>query len=234
MILVLQQIFEKTLARLAQHLVTYVPPLIVAGTIIAVAWLLAVTVRWMVLRVVKGAALDRFLGESGLSSMLDRSGRLRGAALISGACYWIILAIGILTALDVFDTTLTSRIIEATVFSVPKLVTGLAILVAGFWLGQYLNRSTIIWAVNEGMPYPRRLAAAVRIVVVFVAIVVAAEALDFAREVFFAAFIILIGSAALASAIALGFGLRGTFEKRIGHPPSPEEGERERSLWSHL
>lgn len=234
MILVLQQIFERTLARLAQQLILYVPPLIVAATIILVAWLLAVTVRWMVLRIVKGAALDKFLRETGLSSMLNRSGRLRGAALISGACYWVILAIGILTALDVFDTTLTSRIIEATVFSVPKLATALVILVAGFWLGQYLNRSTIIWAVNEGMPYARRLATAVRIIVIFVAVVVAAEALDFAREVFFAAFIILVGAAALASAIALGFGLRGAFEKRIGRPPNAQTGEEERSLWSHL
>ena len=234
MILVLQQIFEKTLARLAQQMITYVPPLIVAGTIIAVAWLLAVTARWMILRVVKGAALDKFLRETGLSSMLDRSGRMRGAALISGACFWSILAIGFLTALDVFDTTLTSRIVEATVFSVPKLVTAVAILVAGFWLGQYLNRSTIIWAVNEGMPYPRRLATAVRIIVIFVAVVVASEALDFAREVFFAAFIIMVGAAALAAAIAIGFGLRGVFERRISRPSAGDTGDEERSLWSHL
>jgi hypothetical protein len=183
---------------------------------------------------VKGAGLDRFLSESGLSSMLNRSGRLRAASLVAGIAYWTIVAIGILTALDVFDTTLTSRIIEATVFSIPKLVTAGAILLAGFWLAQYLSRSTLVWAVNEGMPLARRLAIAVRIVVMFVAVVVAADALDFAERVFLAAFVILVGSAALAAAIAVGLSLRESLSRYLAPGREQPEEEKERSLWSHL
>jgi hypothetical protein len=234
MIHVFQEIFEKTLARLSLHVTTYVPPLIVAATILAGAFLLATVVRWLILRAVKGAGLDRFLSESGLSSMLNRSGRLRAASLVAGIAYWTIVAIGILTALDVFDTTLTSRIIEATVFSIPKLVTAGAILLAGFWLAQYLSRSTLVWAVNEGMPLARRLAIAVRIVVMFVAVVVAADALDFAERVFLAAFVILVGSAALAAAIAVGLSLRESLSRYLAPGREQPEEEKERSLWSHL
>jgi hypothetical protein len=234
MIHVFQEIFEKALARLSLHVTTYVPPLIVAATILAGAFLLATVVRWLILRAVKGAGLDRFLSESGLSSMLNRSGRLRAASLVAGIAYWTIVAIGILTALDVFDTTLTSRIIEATVFSIPKLVTAGAILLAGFWLAQYLSRSTLVWAVNEGMPLARRLAIAVRIVVMFVAVVVAADALDFAERVFLAAFVILVGSAALAAAIAVGLSLRESLSRYLAPGREQPEEEKERSLWSHL
>jgi hypothetical protein len=234
MIQVLQQIFEKTVARLSQHLITYMPPLIVAATIIGVSFLLATLLRWVILRLVKGAALDKFLRDSGLSSMVDRSGRLRGASLVAATGYWAILMIGVLTAIDVFDTTLTSRIVETTVFAFPKLVAAAAILLAGFWLAQYLSRGTLIWAVNEGVMVARRLSIAVKLLVGFVTIVVAADALNFASRVFYAAFVILIGGAVLAVSIAAGLSLRGSFEHYLGKDtPAPAEHE-ERSLWHHL
>ena len=234
MIRVLQEIFEKALARLGQHLTTYVPPLMVAVVILLVACLLARVVRWLILRAVKGISLDRFLRESGLSSMLDRSGRMRGASIVAGTAYWAILGVGLLTALDVFDTKLTAQIIESTVFLFPKLLTAGAILVAGFWLAQYLSRGMLVWAVNENIPLARRLAAVVKTAVGFVAVVVAADVLNFASQVFFAAFVIFAGTVALATGLAVGFGVRGAVERYILRQGERQSGEPEKSLWSHL
>jgi hypothetical protein len=91
----------------------------------------------------------------------------------------------------------------------------------------------LVWAVNEGFPSPRRLAVVVRIVIMFVAVVVAAHQLDFARSVFLAAFIILVGGAVLAASLAIGLGGRGLphfLEERTEQ--TGESGRR--SLWSHL
>ena len=123
--------------------------------------------------------------------------------------------------------------VQATVFSIPKLVTAGLILLAGFWLAQYLGRSALLWAVNEGMPFARRIAMGVRVVIVFVAVVVAADALDFARSVFFAAFVILVGGATFALSLALGVGLRPSIERRLLAEPE-RVPEPERSVWSHL
>jgi hypothetical protein len=234
MLQVLQQIFDKALARLGQQLTTYVPPLLIAIVIIAVAYLLARVVRWLILRAVKGISLDRFLRESGLSSMLDRSGRLRSASVVAGAAYWAILGVGLLTAVDVFDTKLTSQIVESTVLLLPKLLTAGAILVAGFWLAQYLSRSMVLWAVNENIPLARRLAAVVRTAVGFFAVVVAAEVLNFASHVFFAAFVIFAGAVALATGLGVGFGVRGAVRKFILRKGEQPPGEPEKSLWNHL
>jgi hypothetical protein len=234
MIGVLQEIFEKTLARLAQHLTTYLPPLIVAAAILLTAFLIATLVRWLIARAVKGIALDRFLHDSGLSSLVDRSGHLRAASIVAVTVYWLILAVGFLTALDVFDTNLTTRIVESVVFSVPKLVTAGVIILAGFWLGQYLSRSLLVWAVNEGIPVARRLSLLLKVAIVFVAIVVAADTLDFAERVFLAAFIIFVGSAALAVSLAIGFGFRDAVQRFLSKRSEESYGEREKSLWNHL
>ena len=234
MIQLLQEIFEKALARLGQHLTTYVPPFLVAVVILLVACFVAKFIRWLILKAVKGISLDRFLRESGLSSMLDRSGRMRGASMVAGAAYWAVVGVGLLTALDVFDTKLTTQIIESTVFLFPKLLTAGVILVAGFWLAQYLSRGMVVWAVNENIPFARRLAAVVKISVGFVAVVVAAEVLNFASQVFFAAFVIFAGAVALATGLAVGFGVRGAVQRIILQQGEPQSGESEKSLWNHL
>lgn len=233
MIRTLQQIVEGALDRLTAIVIAWLPPLLAGIIILVVTFLVAAGVRWVLNRLIKGAGFERFLAQSGLSSMLGRSGSLRTARLLSGAAYWVIVLAGVLTAVSAFDTNLTNRLVETVVFLLPKLITAGAILVAGVWLGQYFARSVLVWACNEGLPYPRRLASAVRIAIVFASIVIAAEHLDFAREVFLSAFILVVGGAVLAASIAVGIGVHGAVERHL-QAGSPPEEQQERSMWTHL
>jgi hypothetical protein len=69
----------------------------------------------------------------------------------------------------------------------------------------------------------------------FVAIVVAADHLNFARSVFLTAFIILAGGLALTVSLAVGIGASGRIREYFvatrAEEPAPE---RERSIWTHL
>ena len=200
--------------------------------ILAGATLLAVLLRWLLNRVFKGIALDRFLQQSGLTAMLGRSGTVRARRLVSGAVFWMVLATGVLTALSAFNSQITSRMIENLVFLFPKLLAAGAILLAGLWAGQYAGRTVLVWACNEDIASPRALAAGVRAGIAFVAVVVAADYLNFARSVFLAAFVIAAGGAVLAAALALGLGGRDVVRRRLEHHDT--ERDSERSLWNHL
>lgn len=231
----LRKIIEGALERLHHHVTTYLPATLAAITLILGAWVLAIIVRWFLNRIFKGLAMDRFLRQSGLAFMIDKSGRLRATRLVAESAYWIILLTGVLVGLNVFNTDLTTQIIQGFVFMIPKLVVAGIILLGGVWLSQYLGRSMLVWAVNEEFPHPRRLSAIVRIMIVFVSIVVAAYQLDFARPIFVAAFIIVAGGAVFTVSMTIVLGLRGNLrrlwrDKESGEPESSEE----RSLWSHL
>jgi hypothetical protein len=234
MIRIVQEIFEKAMARLSLHLVTFAPPLIVAVVVLLVTFLIALALRWLIVKAIKGAAIDKFLRDSGVASVVDRSTNLRATTLLAGFVYWATLGIGILTALDVFDTSLTSRIIESVVFAIPKLLTAAAILLIGYWLSRYLSRSALVWAVNEELPYGRRLALGIKLGILFVAVVVSAETLGFAERVFFAAFVIVCGACGVAVAIGAGMTLRPLFHRSLDKNGEPAERELERSLWNHL
>lgn len=235
MLWTLQRIIEEAVKRLSDQLITYVPPLLAAVVILAGAWIVALVVRWAFHRAFKGIELDRWLKRTGVSTVIDPTGRMCGAHVMGQIVYWTILGVGLLTALNAFNTQLTTRIVEGAVLLFPKLASAVLIVLAGIWLAQYLSRGTLVWAVNEEIPSPRRLATAVRLMVIFIAIVVASEYLDFAQNVFLAAFILLGGAAALAGGLALGLGGRDAIAQYLRDRASPQTEERhERSLWTHL
>ena len=233
MIETLKSILEGTAERLHHQVTTYLPPLLAALALLLGAYVTALVARWMIYRIFKGMTIDRFLRQSGVAFLVDPSGHFRATRLVAGIAYWCILLSGGLLGLDVFGTDLTTKISQGFVFLLPKVVEAGLILLGGTWLGQYLGRGMLVWALNEDLPSPRRLATAVRILIVFVAVVVAADQLNFARQVFLAAFIIFVGGIVLAVSLAAGLGRRGLtwlFEKHSDETADSAE----RSLWSHL
>lgn len=234
MVETMRKILEGVLDRLSFHLTTYLPSVLAALIFVAGAYLTAVVVRWLLYRIFKGPAIDKFLRQSGLAFMLDPSGRLRATGLVAEVVYWCILLSGLVVGLSVFKTDITTRIVQGFVFLLPKLVVAGLILLAGAWLSQYLSRSALVWGVNEGLPWPRRLATGVRIIVMFVAVVVAADQLDFARNVFLAAFVILAGGAVLATSLALGIGASAGVRRFFESKPQEPEEQGEQSVWRHL
>ncbi len=208
MIEVLKKVLEEAVERLHHQITTYLPSLLAALTLVLGAYLSAVLVRWLIYRIFKGLAIDRFLRQSGVAFLVDPSGRLRATRLVAETVYWCVVLIGVLLGLNVFGTDLTTRMVQSFVFLLPKLFVAGLILLGGAWLGHYLGRSMLVWAVNENFVSPRRLAGVVRILIMFAAVVVAADQLDFARNVFLAAFIIFVGGAVLAASLAIGLGGR--------------------------
>jgi hypothetical protein len=233
MIATLKKVLEQALERLDNNVTTYLPSLLAALTLVLGAYLTAALVRWVIYRIFKGLTIDKFLRQSGIAFMVDSSGRLRSTRLVAETAYWGILLTGVLLGVNVFGTEMANQIIQSFVFLLPKLIVAGLILLAGAWLGQYLGRSMLVWAVNEGFPSPRRLATVVRILVMFVAVVVAADQLNFARSVFLAAFIIFVGGAVLAASLAIGLG-RGDLRRFLSDRREETGESGERSLWTHL
>jgi len=234
MIELLKNVLHLTTQRMSDQ-VSFAAPGIIAGLLILViAYCLAWMARWLLLRIIKGISLDRFLRQSGFGPMLKTSGKVHAAELLANGAFWMILLFGLLTAVSAFDTQLTSRLTEAAVFLIPKLLVAAGIILAGIWFGRYLGHHILVWSVNEGIPSGRRLAAAVRVLVVFVAVAAAADHLDFARNVFLATLILLVGGIVLTASVALG--LYG--KDLIKHYLEDKHGETghkdEMPLWRHL
>lgn len=227
----LKQIISQTAERISSQVLDYVPGFLAALFILAVALIVAKSIRWMLLKMIKGISIDRFLRKVGLTAGTEK---WKAPQLAAQFTYWLILAIGALAALNSFNSQLTTRIIETAVFLFPKLLVAAAIIVISAWLGRYFGRSTLVWAVNENMPSPRLLAAAVRGFFIFSGVVTAADHLDFARSVFIAAFILILGGVVLCAALALGLNGREALHRYLDEGKKGSAESEDRPLWRHL
>jgi hypothetical protein len=230
----LENVYNQTVDRISGAISTYAPGLIAGLLIVVVAYILAKLVRWVLSRIFKGIAIDRFLRQSGLFAMVDRSGKAHAADLVASAAFWVVFLGGVLTAISALDTQLTTRITETAVFLAPKLLAAAAIIVAGIWLGRYLSRHTLVWAVNEGIPSGRRIATGVRILVIFIAVAAAADYLNFARYVFLAALILVLGGIVLAASLSFGLSGHDLLKRHLQEKGEKSEEKDSMSYWKHL
>ena len=118
-------------------------------------------------------------------------------------CVWIA---GLASAGAVVNSQLEHRL--------PGLLAGVALFAGSWWLGNYWSRSTLIWLSNEGILFPWRWAAAVRIAVVAAGVALASESTGLATPLIRNAFLILLASAAIALAHAFSPLLRSLWSNR--------------------
>lgn len=234
MIQLAERIARDTMGRLSRLITVHLPGFLAALFILLVSWGIAAAAHMLLIRIFRGARMDRFLRRSGLASLLPAQGSARATKMVAKGAYWVILTGGSLLALSAFDTQITSRMIEWVLLMVPKFLVGAMILLAGVWISRYLGRSALVWAFNEGVPCPRRIGQAVRVVVIFVTVVVAADFLDFARNVFLASFVLIVGGAMLAGGLALGLGGRKAMERYLEGKESEVPDKPDEAVWKHL
>lgn len=194
-------------ARIVDGIVNFLPGALVFLVLLAVALILAVTVRYLVRRGLEGLDFDRraeLLGVSPAAWAPSQS----ASVLIASAAYWLILFLGLLLGLTALDASLPSQF-AVTVFQyLPHLLAALLILVVGTVIARFLARAVLIGAVNMGVQYARLLSLTVKWLVLIVTAAMALEHLGIGRTVLLLAFGIVFGGAVLAIAIAVGLGAR--------------------------
>jgi len=226
-----RDVLTNTVERISMWFSTYAPSLLAGLLIILLAYVVAFLARWILRRIFHGISMERFLRESGLSSML---GKISAVDLAANAAFWFFFLGGVLTAISAFDTQITNQITEIAIYLFPKLLAAAGIIIAGIWLGRFLGRHILVWAVNEGIPWGRRLAAAVRALVVFVAVVAAADHLNFARNVFLAVLILVVGGIVLSLSLVAGLYGKEMLKRSLEEKPAAQDEKRDMAIWRHL
>jgi hypothetical protein len=229
----LQLVFQGAIDRVGDQVYTFGPPILAGLFVLLVTFVFARIVRWALMRSFRGVAIDRFLRESGVASVLGLFTRTNASGMVTSVVYWTIIVMGGLTALNAFGARLTNDIVIAAASLVPRLAGGFGVLVAGIWLGQYLGRTVLVWTHDERLPSPRKWSAGTRTMVILMAVVVTSDILNFAEQVFFTAFVIAAGGAVLAISLAVGIGSAKAVENHLSSR-SERSSEETGSVWQHL
>jgi len=196
---------EATL-RMAQNVAALLPGLVGLILIVAIAIVIALLLRGLVLRSLQGLRFDQRAEHFGLGSTADWAPMGGLSLVVARVVMWAIVAVGILTGLGALDPLMASGFARETLAYLPNLLAALLIVVFGVIAARFLARSILIGAVNMHIGAARLLSAAGKWLILLLAWTLALEHLGIGRGLLSLAFLILFGGIVLALALAVGLG----------------------------
>ena len=200
-----------------QSAAALLPRLVITTSIVLVGWLIATLCRRAMRYVLTRVGFGRLCGRQGVSAML-RGADLPPAEDLAGAIvFWIVWVGFLLSGVDVLGFAPLQGVVSSFALFVPRLLSGIVILVVGFVLANVAWRATLLAAVNAKVPSPRVLSGTVRGLVLILTAAMALDQIAVARTIVLTAFAIAFGAVMLGLAIAFGVGGGGIARRILDH-----------------
>lgn len=205
----LREMWEKMGAFVLDRAATLLPKFVAGVVILLVGLLLARLVRGVAARFFLAIRLDRVSDRMGVSAFLARGDvRHTVAEILATAIYWLVL----IFSLQVLGLTLgldgMAHFFGQILGYLPRIFVALVIIAAGIAVATFFGGAVQLAASNVGFPAAKPLAAAVKYLIGFFALVMALEQLQVATDLLVTTLQIVIAAVALALALAYGLGCK--------------------------
>ncbi len=196
--------------------VTYLPRIGGAIVIFVIGYIVALLVGRSVEFVLKEVGVDR-LGEStGLADTLTTVGLPpRPSRLLGRLAYAIVLVATLVQTVDAIGLDQLSLALRELLLFVPHIVLAVLILLGGAILGDLLGRAAAAAVNRANVLYHALIGTLVRILVLVLAVLLAMQQLTIDATFLLDVLLVVLGGAAVAVAIAFGWGARTTAENLV-------------------
>lgn len=221
------EVFVEPFNRLREQFAAVMAPLFVMIVILIVGGALAYLVRQLVYRMLVAVHFDRLLDSTGTANTILRTRVFRspsdfGARLVQ-SLVWLVVVLMALYA----GGQMTQALVERFISYIPAIITAALVLLLGSAISKFLARSTLLAAVNAQWAGARLIAGGVRVLIMFLAVVIALEELRIGRTALLIAFAILFGGIVLAGSVAFGLGARDFVHDWLRDQAGQQKGEEE-------
>jgi hypothetical protein len=228
--------FIEPFLRISGQVVGFLPNILAMFAILVFGIAVAVVIRWLLSRGLKYSRFDELAHNAGLRAVLLKANIHQSpSVLVSNVIYGVFVLLALLLGLNALNLQATSEIIASVFATIPDVIVGIIIFLAGYLLSQFLGRSVLIAAVNAEWRAARLVAYCVQALILLFAVSISLEQVGLGRTTLVAAFSILFGGIILALAIAFGLGgrdlARQFLEQRI---KGDERRDQKTRPFSHL
>ena len=193
----------------ATKITAFLPALIGAIVIFVAGWIIARLVRLAVVKLLKLVRFDKATEKTGVQEFLKKGEIVKAPSEIIGSLvYWFIMILVIIASLDALGLPIISELLDKIFVYIPNVVAAIIVLVLGLLLGNLLSAVVRTAASNAGLKNADGLGQLSLYAIVFFSGAIALIQLGIGEEVVEAAFGLVVGTAALALALAFGLGGR--------------------------
>lgn len=169
----------------------------------------AYLVRWLLTLLLRVGHFDRFCERRGVTAALRAAG-VGGAPSRAAAhlAYWLVMFVFLMFSLAALNVAPVNDLVARLFVFLPQVLAALLILLLGYLAAAFLQRATLLTAVNAGVARARALATVVQVLVLLFTIAVALEQVGIGRNIVLATFTVAFGAVGLAAALAFGHAAR--------------------------
>lgn len=187
----------------------FIPKLIGAMIIFLMGLLIARLVRYATVKFLKLIKLDTAAEKTGVRDFLAKGNIHKTSSEIIGSLlYWFLMIIVLVASLDALGLPIVSDLLNSVVLYIPNVIAAVIVLTMGVLLGNLLATVVRTAASNAGLGIAEELGKVALYAVMVFASSIALIQLGIGREVVAFTFEIILGSVALALALAFGLGGR--------------------------
>jgi small-conductance mechanosensitive channel len=182
----------------------FVPQLIGAIVVIlVVGYIVAKILQVVVARVLMAVGFDGWMERGGIKQFFERAQTRETPATVLGKlAFWFVFVIAITMAADALGISQVSQVLSQLIAYIPSIIAAILILVLAALLANFLS------GLVRGATGSDVLASVARYAIIVYAAFAALTELGIAVQLTAPTFLIVLGGAALAAAIAFGWGGR--------------------------
>src|ERR687898_62239 len=182
----------------------YIPQLIGAIAILVIGYIVARVLKAVVARVLQAIGFDGWMEKGGIKQFFDRAQTRETPATVLGKLvFWLVFIIAITMAADALGIRQVSQVLAQLIAYIPSIIAAILILVLAALLANFLA------GIVRGATGSELLSNIARYAIIIYAAFAAITELGIAVQLTAPTFLIVLGAAALAAAIAFGFGAQG-------------------------
>ena len=194
----------------ALHRITeFLPNLLSAFLILFLGWLLAYWGSKLAAKALQTLQIDRFAERHGITRTLSDLGFAGSLSrILSVSVYWIIVLLAVLPAVEALRLKYFTMMIAKLLGYLPALIAALIIFLIGLSVARLLSSALTRSARNANLEYANAIGMISRYFLSLITIVITLAQLGVETAILTVILAVVLTSAGLATALALGFGSR--------------------------
>lgn len=203
------QMIVEPVSSMLIRIADYLPTILGTLVLLIVGWLIAKMVRTIVVKALKIILFDKAAEKAGITEILAKGDIKQTPAELMGIlCYWFLMLIVFVTAINALGLTVASELLNGILFYLPNIIGAIFILVLGMFLANFVAGIVVTTGNNASISQSKLIGNITKITIVLIAVIIALEQLSIATTLLINIFTLLIGAICLALGLAFGLGCK--------------------------
>jgi hypothetical protein len=196
----------------------FLPKLALAVVVLIAGWILAKLARFTVVKALRAINFNVLTERAGMDGFLRQGGVQSDTTDIFGMLiYWLVVLAALVIAFNGLGLTYITDLLRQVVLFVPKVIVALLILAFGAYFARFIGGTVMTYCRNVGIQDGDLLGTLAQYAIMTFVVLIALEQVNVGGDIVRLSFLIILGGAVFALALAFGLGSQAKVAELLEH-----------------